>query len=292
MITLENEELLVEISPHGAELQKIYSKKDEIDYLWSGDETYWGRHAPILFPIIGRLNEDKFKKGDEIYELSQHGFARDKTFEVEGTSDETAIFTLQQDDDTLDHYPYEFKLTVTYTLIGKLLSVDFKVENQSEERMPFSIGGHPAFNVPLNGEGNYEDYTISISPKHEAQYFESDPVPFRSGSKRILEAMKDGILPLNHETFRNGLIIIDEPKVDMVTLAGPENKHGVTLNVGEFPYLCLWTKEQGDAPFICIEPFFGLPDIAGEIGQLEDKGGIILLEEGEERQLGFTMEMF
>lgn len=291
VITIENDDLLVEISANGAELQKVYNKKEQFDYLWNGNADFWGSRAPNLFPIIGRLNEYKYKKDDQIYELPQHGFAKEMTFEAHQESDIKAVFTLKNNTETTAMYPYEFTLMIEYTLVGALLAVDYRVENHSKERMPFSIGGHPAFNVPLNGAGSYEDYTITIQPKEEVKYFESNPLPYRSGNRKVLQEMKDGVMTLSHETFREGLIIIDEPKLDAITLEGPE-KHGVTLNVIDFPYVCLWTKEQADAPFICIEPFFGLPDIAGEVGTLEDKGGIILLESGEVKQLGFTMDLF
>lgn len=291
MITLENEELLVTVSEEGAELQKIYHKKEELDYLWDGNPEYWGRHAPLLFPIIGRLNEDKYKKDGKLYEMTQHGFARDKTFKVGSQSNESVEFVLEQDEDTLVHYPYDFKLTVTYTLKGSLLAVDYKVKNNSNEQMPFSLGAHPAFNVPLKKDESFDDYTVTINPREEAYYFESDPLPFRNGKRSVLGEMKNGVMALNHATFDEGLIIIDEPKMDTITLEGPE-KHGVTLNVAEFPYVCLWTKEEANAPFLCIEPFFGLPDIAGEIGELEHKGGVILLEEEQERNLGFTIDLF
>ncbi|MDN6625803.1 MAG: aldose 1-epimerase family protein [Pisciglobus halotolerans] len=291
MITLENEELLVTVSEEGAELQKIYHKKEELDYLWDGNPEYWGRHAPLLFPIIGRLNEDKYKKDGKLYEMTQHGFARDKTFKVGSQSNESVEFVLEQDEDTLVHYPYDFKLTVTYTLKGSLLAVDYKVKNNSNEQMPFSLGAHPAFNVPLKKDESFDDYTVTINPREEAYYFESNPLPFRNGKRSVLGEMKDGVMALNHAIFDEGLIIIDEPKMDTITLEGPE-KHGVTLNVAEFPYVCLWTKEEANAPFLCIEPFFGLPDIAGEIGELEHKGGVILLEEEQERNLGFTIDLF
>lgn len=291
MIKIENEDLVVEIASKGAELQKIYNKKEKFDYLWDGNPEYWGSHAPNLFPIIGRLNEYQYKKDDAVYELPQHGFAKEMEFKAVKESDIKAVFTLKNNAESAEMYPYAFTLTIEYTLVGALLSVDYTVENHSKERMPFSIGGHPAFNVPLNGAGSYEDYTLTISPKDEVTYFESDPVPYRSGNHKVLEEMKDGKMTLSHETFRDGLIIIDEPKLDTITLAGPE-EHGVTLNVKDFPYLCLWTKEQMDAPFICIEPFFGLPDIAGEIGTLEEKDGIILLEAGDTKQLNFTIDTF
>lgn len=292
VLKLENEQLLVEIETHGAELQRIYNKKEGFDYLWNGNPEFWGSHAPNLFPIIGRLNEFKYKKDEQIYELPQHGFAKDFEFEVKEFNSTKAVFVLKSNEETKAIYPYEFTLTITYSLEGQELKVTYKVENHSAETMPFSIGGHPAFNIPMNGEGNYDDYTLTINSKKEVDYFESDPVPYRSGNKKTFKDMDNGVLKMNHETFRDGLIIIDEPTLEKVTLSSPNNKHGVTLEISDFPYLCLWTKEQMDAPFICIEPFYGLPDIIGEIGTLKEKEGIILLETNEQKEMAFTIETF
>lgn len=292
MLKLENDQLLVEVAAQGAELQKIYHKKEKFDYLWDGNPDFWGSHAPNLFPIIGRLNEYKYNKDGQTYELPQHGFAKDFEFEVAESYAAKAVFVLKSNEETQAMYPYDFTLTITYSLEGPELKVAYKVKNHSAETMPFSIGGHPAFNIPMNGEGTYDDYTLTIDPKKEVSYFESDPVPYRSGDKKPFKDMENGILKMNHETFRDGLIIIDEPNLETVTLASPNNKHGVTVDVSEFPYLCLWTKEQMDAPFICIEPFYGLPDVIGEVGTLEEKEGIILLEAEEQKDVAFTIATF
>ena len=292
MLKLENEYLLIEIATKGAELQKIYNKKEHFDYLWNGNTDFWGSHAPNLFPIIGRLNDYKYIKDGKTYELPQHGFAKDFEFELAESSDIKAVFVLKSTDKMKAMYPYDFSLIIRYDLEGPELKTTYQVTNESAETMPFSVGGHPAFNIPMNGEGTYDDYTLTIHPEKEVSYFESNPVPYRSGSKKPFKDMKNGVLTMNHETFRDGLIIIDEPTIETVTLASPNNKHGVTLDISEFPYLCLWTKEQMDAPFICIEPFYGLPDIIGEIGTLEEKEGIILLNTGEEKEVAFTITTF
>ena len=292
MLKLENEQLLVEIATKGAELQKIYNKKENFDYLWSGNPDFWSGHAPNLFPIIGRLNDYKYTKNNKIYELPQHGFAKDLEFTIEKSSDTQAVFVLKATDETKAMYPYNFSLTITYSLEGPELKTAYQVTNHSTETMPFSIGGHPAFNIPMNSEGTYEDYILTIDPKKEVSYFESDPVPYLSGNKKSFNDMKNGVLTMNHETFRDGLIIIDEPTLETVTLASPNNKNGVILDISEFPYLCLWTKEKMDASFICIEPFYGLPDVIGEIGTLEEKEGMILLGANEQKDISFTITTF
>ena len=292
MVLLENEYLLVEIATKGAELQKIYNKKEGFDYLWGGDPNVWSSHAPNLFPIIGRLNEHKHIKNSKTYELPQHGFVKISELEVTEKTDTKATFTLRANKETKAIYPYEFVYSVTYTLTDNKLETAYKVENHSEEMMPFSVGGHPGFNVPMNGEGTYEDYTITINPQKNVEFFEIGPAPFRKGGKKLFAAMKNGALPMSHEVFREGLIIIDEADIETVTLTSSKGKHGVSVHMTDFPYLCLWTKETIDAPFVCIEPFYGLPDIAGEIGSLEEKDGMICLQKSREKILKSTIEMF
>lgn len=292
MISIENADLLVHISEKGAELQKVFNKREKFDYLWDGNPDFWASHAPNLFPVIGRLNEYTYIKDEKTYEMPQHGFAKDSLFTVSKSTEDTAVLVLKSNEETKKMYPYDFTFTITYTLEGKNLTTTYTTENHSKETMPYSVGGHPAFNLPMNGEGTYEDYTLTIDPKKDVAYFESDPVPYRSGNKKPFDAMENGVLPMNHETFRKGLIIIDEATIDTVTLASEKSSHGVKVHMADFPYVCLWTKEQMDAPYICIEPFYGLPDITGEVGTLEEKEGMILLKAGEEKSVAFTIETF
>lgn len=139
MLTLENEQLLIEIATKGAELQKIYNKQENFDYLWTGDPDFWGSHAPNLFPTIGRLNDYKYTKDGQTYELPQHGFAKDLEFEVAESSDTKAVFVLKSTDETKAMYPYNFSLAISYNLEGSELKTTYQVTNESTETMPFSI---------------------------------------------------------------------------------------------------------------------------------------------------------
>lgn len=293
MVTLENEQLIVTISEKGAELQSIRHKQGGFDYLWQGAPGYWSKHAPNLFPVVGRLNDNKHIKDGKVYEMNQHGFARDLVFEVGEVTEQEAAFILRANEETRSRYPYDFKFIIQYRLDGNRLENIYKVENLSRETMPYSLGGHPAFNLPFNGEGAYEDYTITFQPAPERlEYYEMDPAPYMSGRKLPLEALKEGRLPIDRSLFGAGLVIDAAGNFQEATLSSPKAQHGVTLHMGDFPYLCLWTEEGVEAPFLCVEAFHGMADVAGEAGDLADKVGINLLAPNTRNEHNFTLEFF
>ncbi|SEK20343.1 Galactose mutarotase [Carnobacterium iners] len=293
MITIENEYLTVVIKEKGAELAKVYNKVDAFDYLWTGNSQYWGRQAPILFPIIGKLNEDAYTIGEKEYTMSQHGFAREFDFELVSQSDKQALFSLSANEQTKKMYPFDFKLQITYLLEEKNLAVHYSVENLSETiKLPFSLGAHPGFNIPLNNDGVFSDYQLTFEPalKNSVNVLEIDdgPFPFITGNNKELALTKENVLELDYQTFDNGLLIIDE-NVASVTLSSPLSKNSITLEVSEFPYLTLWTVENKKAPFLCIEPFYGLPDQIGKIGDLYDKKGNCILATSDTKKMTFSM---
>lgn len=293
MITIENEYLSINIKEKGAELAKIYNKVDAIDYLWSGDNQYWGRHAPVLFPIIGKLNQDAYTVEEKKYVMSQHGFARDFDFELVNQDENNALFRLVDNEQTQKMYPFQFKLEINYFLEGKKLTVQYNVENLSEtNKMPFALGAHPGFNVPLNDTGVFSDYNLTFEPplRNSVQILEIDdgPFPFITGNNKDLVLTKENTLGLDYKTFDNGLLILDEV-VNNVTLSSPLSKNSITLEVSDFPYLTLWTVENKQAPFLCIEPFYGLPDQIGKIGDLYDKKGNCILDPLDNKKIQFSM---
>jgi len=293
VITIENDYLSIAIKEKGAELAKVYNKVDTFNYLWTGDSQYWGRHAPVLFPIIGKLNQDTYTIGQKEYTMSQHGFARDFDFELISKSDDHALFCLSDNEQTQKMYPFKFKLEINYVLEGKKLSVQYTVENLSEtNKLPFALGAHPGFNVPLNDEGGFSDYNLSFEPdlKNPVQVLEIDdgPFPFITGNNKNLTLVKDNVLNLEYTTFDNGLLIIDEA-IKTVTLSSKLSKSSITLEVSDFPYLTLWTLENKQAPFLCIEPFYGLPDKVGKIGNLYDKKGNCILAPLDTKEMQFSM---
>ena len=163
MTVIENEFLKVAIQVKGAELDSIFHKEHQLEYLWSGDAAYWGKKSPVLFPIVGTLKDNSYYLKGEKYYLSRHGFARDCVFSIENHTADKAIFLLKWDSENFKNYPFQFELRLHYTLKINTLSVTYDVKNVGETPMYFSVGGHPAFKVPLVEGTSYGDYFIEIN---------------------------------------------------------------------------------------------------------------------------------
>src|SRR5688572_15590098 len=167
-VTLENKDLAVKVHSKGAELFSVLNKDTGLEYMWSGDPAFWGKTSPVLFPIVGTLKDDKFILNGNTFTLSRHGFARDATFEVKQLAGDKAQFKLMSDESSLKKYPFNFSLTISYSLQADFLHVEYTVENNSKEDMLFSLGAHPAFKVPLTKETAYEDYFLEFNKSETA----------------------------------------------------------------------------------------------------------------------------
>ncbi|PRY53866.1 galactose mutarotase-like enzyme [Arcticibacter pallidicorallinus] len=272
MITLENDDIKADIHPHGAELQSVFSKKTQIEYLWNGDAAFWPRHAPVLFPIVGGLIDDSFTYNGETYHLEKHGFARDTDFEVESSTATTATFLLKSNEETLKSYPFAFELRLKYTLEANTVHLEYHVSNPAQSPMYFSIGSHPAFKVPLT-EGGYEDHALVFSEVENADSWGLNGNYLTTPSRYLDNQQK---LELKHELFYNDAVIFKDLKSTAISIVNNKNEHGLTYTFEGFPYMGIWAAK--DAPFVCIEPWCGIPDSIDHDQNLENKEGIIKLE--------------
>lgn len=292
---LTNDTFEVEVEPFGAEVQRIRKIDDDVDYLWNGNPEYWGRHAPLLFPCIGNSNEGSYYLNGKRYTITQHGFARDFPFQVVSES-KTHVRLQQTDNDkTYKMYPFHYLLQVDDHLVENRLISRFSVTNKNDQDMPFSIGSHPAFRVPLNDEGDFDDYYIRTYPKVNAlRIFEAtlEPKPFRTG--RIVRFGHDehGCIHLNHGLFKNGLLIFENPGIDEVELFSPKTERSVSLRISQFSYFTLWTTENKPSPFVCIEPFAGLPDVLGQTVDWYKKEGNLTLAAGEKAEFSYEIALY
>lgn len=289
MISIENALLQVEINEMGAEVTHIIKKDENFDFIWNG--TAWSRHAPILFPSIGKSNEDQYSVNGTIYPMKQHGFARDYPWTVVDVGDDHARLTLVQNEETLKMYPFDFQLSVVYQLQDNTLLTTFEVENNSAAPMPFALGSHPGFNVPINGDQlEFSDYQITVSPEvTQIREFEINPAPFRTGEVIDLAETSGSSFQLNHKMFDDGLIIIENQGLTSIRLDSPKSSHSITISLEDFPYVTLWTMENVEEPFLCIEPFAGLPDIKGPISDWSQKPGNQILDPGTSTKLSYQM---
>ena len=272
MLTLENEQLRVTIQLAGGELTSIFNKQTQLEYLWQADPAYWGRHAPVLFPIVGKLKDDQYRYAGENFHLGQHGFARDMTFEVVSQDSTQATLRLTSSAETKKVYPFDFELDLHYTLQANAVEVGYTVKNKDAAAMIFGIGGHPSCNVPLVPNLKIDDYYLSTTPRKSRTQ-----VPLSGAyldfSKRTLFPTNSDI-DLKYDLFSNDAVVLSTPGANAFTIASDEDPHKVTLSFNadnEFPFTGIWTPYPKQAPFLCIEPWCGLADTTEATGDLAEK---------------------
>lgn len=270
-ITISNSQLTATINTLGAELISLV--KNNKNYIWQVDETYWNKTSPVLFPIVGRLKNDSYSFNGKTYQLPRHGFARNMEFSFDKKSDSQVIFELNETEETKAMYPFTFKLLVAYTLIGNELVMEYFVRNQSDEVLPFSIGAHPAFAI----EGNFQNYSLHFNKKDlfETHHLENESF---NGKTTLVDTINNSIA-LNYALFEKDALVFKQLNSNEVTLKN-KDKAILKVNYDHFPYLGIWTKQN--APFLCIEPWCGLADDINHNGNLEEKEGMNHLPAGED----------
>lgn len=280
---LENSELSIILSELGAELISIVKISDERQYLWDGNPLYWKRHSPILFPIVGSLKNQCFFHNGKSYSMSQHGFARDMDFTVEEQTDASILFSLASTNETKKLYPFAFKLLVGYHLTDNQIEVSYKVINTDENTMYFSIGAHPAFLCPLKDNEKQTDYFIAFdtkSPIHYIMINEQGLAVKPPVKEENVLSTTDGILSITPQLFEKDALIIENHQCQMVSLLDGKKNPYVTVSF-DAPLLGLWSPAGKNAPFICIEPWYGRCDAADFTGKLEDREWGNVLEPGQ-----------
>ena len=268
MIELKNEQLTVLIAETGAELQSIKDAHGN-ERLWQGDSAYWPRRSPILFPIVCSVNNDTYTVDSHDYHLPRHGFARDSDFRLINKTDTKVTLALESSEQTLNVYPYHFVLSVTYVLDGPKIGVIWHVLNTDKQEIHFQIGGHPAFLVPgavagqpLRGRLRIDgDAVLDSLLSHGDGTVELTEVP--------LETEK-GIIRFDDEFFANDSVKVHKSQTTRVELLDEEDQAVVTVSYRS-PVIAFWSPYQKQAPFVCIEPWYGLGDPVGFTGEFRDK---------------------
>lgn len=282
MRILENEFVKVSVDDLGAQLCSLYDKTSSAEMLWSGDPSVWGYHAPILFPFVGMVNQGRYRYRGQSYQIRQHGFARQHAFTFAGQSENSLTHRLIQDDETLRLFPMPFCLEVTHTLEGRTLTVGWSVSNPSDtEPLYFSIGAHPAFTVPLRKGERKEDCYVLFHGKKKLKYILVDLAVTAADPDHVhTMELDDGYLKLDRHLFDIDTFIFEDGQVEKVSLCGPDRRPYVTVSCPGFPFFGLWTKSD-EAPFVCLEPWYGRLDDRDFAGELPEKKGIIRLAPGQ-----------
>jgi galactose mutarotase-like enzyme len=271
MYILENEVLKVTVAPKGAELQSIMNKVFGMEYLWNGDPEFWSKRSPVLFPIVGSLKNNTYYYQGRSYQLPRHGFARDVDFQVEKQNPKEITLLLQSNAETKKNYPFDFEFRIRYQLLGDELSTEYMVTNTGNGILFFSVGGHPAFRLPLTADTQFSDYhlrfeeteNLSCWPISKDGLIQNQPIPLLRDSNR---------LNLQKSLFYQDALVFKYPASSEISLLSGKTSHGIRFQMGEFPFLGIWSAR--DADFICLEPWCGIADSVDSDQQLEHKEGI------------------
>ncbi|KAF2517567.1 aldose 1-epimerase family protein [Flavobacterium salilacus subsp. salilacus] len=281
LITLSNTKLSATINPKGAELISLKDDKGT-EYMWEGNPDFWGKHSPVLFPIVGTLKDNKYSYNGTTYTLPRHGFARDNVFTVKEQREDSVTFSLVANALTKENYPFDFELQIKYTLSGNSLHIVYIINNSGEEAMPFSIGAHPAFTLP----GNFEAYSLQF--EKEEQLVSTQLQNDLLSDVEIPVTLQNGKLGLNYDLFENDALVFKKIASQYIDIAKNDIPF-LRVSFPDFPHLGLWTKPN--APFLCIEPWQGYADSTIGSGNLFDKEGILVLEARGEVKRGFSIEI-
>lgn len=249
MQTLKNDILKIEINEHGAELSSVFGIKSQKEYLWQGDPQFWGRRSPVLFPVVGKYKDLKSVYGGKEYSLPQHGFARDCDFTLIHKTDNSVSFELTENADTLKNYPFKFRLICSFELNGNKIRVKWTIVNTNDREMYFSIGAHPAFNCE-------KGKTVLSMNKRNLEYSVLNSEGLYLPEKYSLKSS----FVLTDDIFDRDALIIENSGVTSVQLLN-DGKEFVTVNFTA-PLFGIWSPVKKNAPFVCIEPWYGRADSA------------------------------
>jgi galactose mutarotase-like enzyme len=284
LTVLKSKQLSVYIKEHGAELSSV-TNTHGLEFIWQADKEIWPRHAPVLFPIVGKLKDDCFNYNNQFYTLTQHGFARDKNFKLIQYSESDCVFELRSDAETKKNYPFDFIFQIHYQLSNQTLRTEYKVINPSLETIYFSVGAHPGFNCPLSNEETFEDYYLEFeSSKYALTELNSG---LRKETKHALE-LDQNKLPLSLELFEKDALVFENNQINNLVLASNKSNHRITLQSENWPYYGIWTK-KGIRKFICLEPWQGIADAEKSSQNFLQKEGIIELDAKKEFSCSFSI---
>ena len=274
--SLENSSIKITASTHGGEIHSITSKVDGTEYLWDGNPEYWKYHAPILFPIVGKVVDSKYRVNGKTYELPQHGLARTSEFSLVENKNDEITFELGYSEDTLKVYPYKFSLKSNYKLEENTVIVTYTVENVDEMPIHFSIGSHPAFLCPIDKNETLNDCYIEFNKVENSKRIALTKEGYLSNDKEACLENTD-ILKLNKELFKDDALVFEDLKSNKMTIKSNNSNKSLEVDFTGFPYMGIWAPKDG-APFVCIEPWYGHADYYDFNGEFAEKEGVIELD--------------
>lgn len=278
LFQISNNKIMIQVNSMGAELTSLKDVATGTEYMWNADPAYWKRTSPVLFPIVGGLKEGKYRLDGREYPMGQHGFARDMEFRLKSQVASEIWFTLESDEETLQKYPYPFVLEIGYELEDRTVIVKWRVKNPATKQMYFSIGGHPAFMCPIDEGTKQSDYKLLFDTK--------EPLISSGLQNGLLSnetktyTLENGMLPVTEHLFDKDALVIEKHQAQSVALARAEGIPYLTVDF-DAPLFGIWSPPGKNAPFICIEPWYGRCDRADFSDDWTKRDWIESLKPGE-----------
>ncbi len=291
LYTITDGSFTAKIDSLGAQLVSL-TGPDGFEYIWVGDKAYWGGHAPVLFPIVGALREGKTQIGGKWYHMGRHGFARTSGFTAEEEpAGNSVALTLRASDETKEAYPFDFAFTVTYTLENGGLTTTFTVENTGGVPLPFSVGGHPGFNLPVGEEAAFEDYTLQFS---QAETQRCPVIDLTTGlidwDRHAFTMENQTEVPLRHSLFYQDALVFEGLNSHIIRIVNKATGKGIEMDFSGFPLLGVWSAVN-DGPYVCLEPWTGCATLQSEGDVFEKKKGMAALAPGEKSVHRFLVKV-
>ena len=287
--TLENSILKVELDSFGAEIKSVFSKTTDREYLWNGDKIYWGRTSPVLFPFVGGLQNKEYHYNGKTYPMGQHGFARDMEHSLLNQDNTSIWFELLSNEETLAKYPFPFSLQIGYELNENSVNVLWKVKNTGGSPMYFSIGAHPAFLCPIHGEADKSGYRLYFRGLKEVRHHGNDGDLGLALDEDLILPLEDCRAVITPDFFDRCTYMIEGNQTNEVGIEDPNGNRYVTVYF-DTPLFAIWSPEGKNAPFLCIEPWYGRCDRIDFHGQLQEREYENRLEAGETFERSYRME--
>lgn len=278
LFQIGNDKITIQADSLGAELKSLQDASAGREYLWNADPHYWKRTSPVLFPLVGGLKDGTYRLDGREYAMGQHGFARDMEFQLKSQEASELWFTLQSGEETLEKYPYPFVLEIGYELTGWTVIVKWRVKNPAAGQMYFSIGGHPAFLCPIDEGTKQSEYKLRFDAKDEVTVSCLEEGLLSEQKKRY--PLREGILPVTEQLFDGDALVIEDHQAHSVSLVKPDGTAYLTVDF-DAPLFGIWSPPHKNAPFICIEPWYGRCDRADFAGSWKEREWIQVLEGGE-----------
>jgi galactose mutarotase-like enzyme len=290
LYSLENDKLCVQVRSYGAELRSIKERADETEYLWDGNPQWWKYSFPVLFPIVGKLQDGKYRVNGTEYELPGHGFGRISEYQLVERRQDYIEFALKWSEETLASYPWKFQLNVAYALKENTVEVIWKVQNLDDREMVYSIGAHTAFRCPLVQGEEFSDCYLTFNQQED-----NVNMPLNSKGQFLKEqgeaCLQGEQLALNYGMFAGDALAYKGLKSDVVTICSHKSDKKVSMEAKDFPFWGFWTPAQGGAPFLCLEPWQGHADYEGYNGEFAEREGSLKLDPGETQEFHYTIQI-